>query len=585
MSRLEAGDCLLILAQEDTTPLDITLQDSLAFVRTSGERQALGTYHGELEELRDPDALSSALQTLDRPLVVVLKDAHLALGTAGKLQVGGDGGASGFPVLAYVPPCRPESLGDAGFCGDHGIRYPYLAGAMANGIGSEEVVEAMGRAGMLAFFGSAGLPLDRVRQAVERITANLGDMPFGFNLIHSPNERGMEEDVVDLYLERGVRLVEASAFLQLTPAVIRYRLHGIHRSGAGEVIAPNRIIAKVSREEIAEKFFSPPPEKILGKLLDAGKITTEEAELAREIPVAQDITAEADSGGHTDHRPALALLPTLCSVRDRLQKQHGYARPLRVGLAGGIATPESAAAAFAMGAAYVLTGSVNQACREAGTSDDVRQMLAETRQADVARAPAADMFEMGVTVQVLKRGTMFSMRAGKLYQLYRSCNSLDEIPPDEREKLEKTVFRRSLDEVWEETRAFFLERDPRQIERAENKPKYKMALVFRWYLGQSSNWANSGLSDRKVDYQIWCGPAMGAFNEWAKGSFLEDWENRDVVTVARNILYGAAVLQRANALAQQGIAVSSKVRRIEALTSAQLDERLDVEAIDEQKVG
>ena len=48
-----------------------------------------------------------------------------------------------------------------------------------------------------------------------------------------------------------------------------------------------------------------------------------------------------------------------------------------------------------------------------------------------------------------------------------------------------------------------------------------MALVFRWYLGQSSRWANAGEPTRKLDYQVWCGPAMGAFNEWAKGSFLE----------------------------------------------------------------
>ena len=48
-----------------------------------------------------------------------------------------------------------------------------------------------------------------------------------------------------------------------------------------------------------------------------------------------------------------------------------------------------------------------------------------------------------------------------------------------------------------------------------------MALVFRWYLGLSSRWANAGEPTRKVDYQVWCGPAMGAFNEWTKGSFLE----------------------------------------------------------------
>ena len=70
--------------------------------------------------------------------------------------------------------------------------------------------------------------------------------------------------------------------------------------------------------------------------------------------------------------------------------KYGFKTPLRVGLAGGIATPDAAAGAFAMGAAYILTGSINQAAVEADTSDCVREMLVQARQADVAMAPAAD---------------------------------------------------------------------------------------------------------------------------------------------------------------------------------------------------
>jgi hypothetical protein len=46
---------------------------------------------------------------------------------------------------------------------------------------------------------------------------------------------------------------------------------------------------------------------------------------------------------------------------------------------------------------------------------------------------------------------------------------------------------------------------------------------------------------------------MGAFNEWVKGSFLEATEQRRVTTVAWNILFGAAVLMRANQLKLQGV--------------------------------
>src|SRR5262249_47035353 len=261
-------------------------------------------------------------------------------------------------------------------------------------------------------------------------------------------EAGLEAAVVDLYLRRRIRLVEASAFLNLTLPVVRYRVTGLRRDESGRIVAPNRIIAKVSRVEVASKFLAPPPEKMLSELVAAGEITREQAGWAARIPVAEDVTAEADSGGHTDNQPAIVLLPTMLALRDRMQAQYGYDRPLRIGAAGGISTPWAAAAALAMGAAYLVTGSVNQSCVEAGTSDAVRRMLAQAQQADVAMAPAADMFEMGVKVQVLKRGTLFAMRAARLYELYRTHESLDAIPADERANLEKTIFRAPIATIW-----------------------------------------------------------------------------------------------------------------------------------------
>src|SRR5262249_49414437 len=195
--------------------------------------------------------------------------------------------------------------------------------------------------------------------------------------------------------------------------------------------------------------------------------------------------------------------------------------------------------AFARGAAYVLTGWISQACVESGSSDPVREMLAQAEQADTAMAPAADMFEMGVKVQVLKRGTMFPMRAAKLYELYRAYPTLEALPAADRGTLEKQFFRTTLEAAWESTREFFLKRDPRHVERAQRDPKHKMALVFRSYLGLSSRWANAGEPSRAMDYQVWCGPAMGAFNEWVKGTFLEQPENRRAADVALNLLFGA----------------------------------------------
>jgi PfaD family protein len=456
-----------------------------------------------------------------------------------------------YPLLAYVPPLHPENLGDPFFKQAYNLRYPYVVGAMANGITSVEMVAEAVRAGMLGFFGAAGLSPNEIEQAIVRLQQQLKGFTVGFNLIHSPNEPDLEAATVELYLKREVRLVSASAYLDLTLPLVYYRVNGIHRDEKGHTVCPNRIIAKISRIEVARKFFAPPPDKFLNQLLDRRLITPDQAALAKTIPLADTMTAEADSGGHTDNQPAIALLPTILALRDAMVEKYHYDTPLCVGLGGGIATPGSAAAAFALGAGYILTGSVNQACVEAGTCEAVRRMLAEASQADVTMAPAADMFEMGVKVQVLKRGTMFPFRAMRLYDLYGLYTNLNEIPDKEKTVLERDFFRQSLAEEWEQTKAFFRTRDPQQIQRAEKDPKHKMALVFRSYLGRSSNWANSGDPTRRIDYQIWCGPAMGAFNEWTKDSFLAMPENRKTVTVALNLLLGASVITRFNWLRSQ----------------------------------
>ncbi len=521
-------------------------------------------------------AFYESLTDLSCPIYILDVDGHVGVAQDGVATIGpsDSSAADSYPLLGWAPPMGLGSLGDPGFKADHGLKYAYICGAMANGITSTAMVEAAGRAGMLGFFGAGGLSVDQIQAAIDTLQGRLGNLPFGFNLIHSPNDPDLEQQTVDLYLAKGVRLISASAYLELTPPLVQYRVHGIQRDPNGRIVCPNRVIAKVSREEVARKFFSPPPEKYLRVLLQQGTITADEATLARQIPMAQDLTAEADSGGHTDNRPALCLLPTITALRNELAKQYAYPIPLRVGLAGGIATPASAAAAFAMGAAYILTGSVNQSCVEADTSSFVKKMLAEARQADVTMAPAADMFEMGVKVQVLKRGTMFSMRGHKLYEIYRTYDRFADVPPSQRKQVEETMLKCTFEEEWQHTRAFFMRRDPSQVQRAEKDPKHQMALVFRSYLGRASLWAKSGIADRAIDYQIWCGPAMGAFNEWVKGSFMENPENRRTVTVALNLLYGAAVMDRINTLKSQGIQSPSTLDELAPMDEARIHERV-----------
>jgi len=502
---------------------------------------------------QDSDGIYGVLSDLDRPCYLVRTERGVGATTVAPNHWPNRQGT----VVAALGPLPPQRLGSARFTARHGTAYAYMTGAMADGIASEDLVIALARAGMLGSFGAAGLLPERVERALNRFQAELRGLPFAANLIHSPSEDALERGAVELYLRHRVRCVEASAFMDLTSNVVRYRVAGLRRGANGRPLAENRLIAKVSRPEVAHRFLLPPPGQIVDDLAARGLISAEQAGLARVVPMADDITVEADSGGHTDRRPLTALFGTIVRLRDTVQRERRYADPPRVGAAGGIGTPQAAAAAFALGADYVVTGSVNQSCLESGTSPAARQLLAAAGIADCEMAPAADMFELGVELQVLRKGTLFPMRAKRLYELYRGYGGIDALPPAERARLEQQVFRRPIAAVWEDVVAYFTARDPEQLTRAARDPKRKMALIFRWYLGMASRWAIAGEPDRGADYQIWCGPAMGAFNEWVRGTYLAAPENRRVADVATHLLRGAAFVTRVHQLALSGVRLPS----------------------------
>jgi trans-AT polyketide synthase, acyltransferase and oxidoreductase domains len=523
---------------------------------TTAEAPSLRWLPGQQKAAFSADGLLESVRQFRQPAHIIRGRAGHEPGVGLQGRVVTSSAAEGYEVLGSLPALYPEWLGDRSFTRAHGVRFPYVAGEMANGIATVASVVAMARAELLGFFGAAGLALAAVERAVEELAHTLRGLGnWGVNLIHSPAEAGREDRVVDLLLRAGVPKVSASAFMELTPAVVRCAVAGLRPDRNGDVVRARHLFAKVSHPEIAEKFLSPAPAEILRILLHRQQITEDEAHLAARIPLAEDVTVEADSGGHTDNRPLVVVLPAIRALRDDISRRHGYTRPIRVGAAGGLGEPAGVAAAFAAGAAYVVTGSVNQLSVEAGLSDAAKELLAQADLADVTMAAAADMFESGVRVQVLRRGTLFAARANQLHDLYRAYPSLEAIPAPVRDRLEKDVLRSTFEDAWAQTRRFWQERDPREVDRAEGDPHHRMALVFRSYLGLSSRWAIDGEPTRRADYQIWCGPAIGAFNRWVAGSPLAVPQQRTVVQIALNLLEGAAAVTRAHQLRTYGVAV------------------------------
>lgn len=438
---------------------------------------------------------------------------------------------------------KASSLGNADFKADYGIKYAYLTGAMYKGIASKEMVVALGKVGLMGFLGAGGLSLEQIESDIRYIKQALPlGTPYGINLLNSLDQPDLEVRTVDLFLLHGVRYIEAAAYMEVTSSIVYYRLKGAKRIADGGIHFLNHVLAKVSRPEVAAAFMAPPPQEMVRKLVDSGHLTADEGALSQEIPVAGEICVEADSGGHTDQGVAYALMPTMLRLRDSMLLQHKYQTPIRVGAAGGIGTPEAAAAAFILGADFIMTGSINQCTVEAKISDAVKDMLQEANVQDMAYAPAGDMFELGAKIQVLKKGLFFPARANKLYELYSRHKSIEELDEKTRIQIESRYLKRTFQDVWNETKSYYIKTGRKSVEELEKHPKEKMALIFKWYFIHSTRLAASGNEDQRVDYQIQCGPAMGAFNQWVKGTTLESWRNRKVAEIGEKIIQDAAEL-------------------------------------------
>jgi trans-AT polyketide synthase, acyltransferase and oxidoreductase domains len=104
-------------------------------------------------------------------------------------------------------------------------------------------------------------------------------------------------------------------------------------------------------------------------------------------------------------------------------------------------------------------------------------------------------------VQVLKKGVFFPARANRLYEPYTRHNSIDEIDPKTRIQIQE---------------------DGSDV--------------------QSTRLASGGSPNGQVNYQIQFWRALGAFNQWIKGTELEPWRNRHVAVICKEIMQTAADL-------------------------------------------
>ena len=129
---------------------------------------------GPLETISfDEEGIKAKLRNLDAPCYAVRQGQNIGISNEGKLGEALQEGPQQLEALPFSPALPVHQFGDPAFKAFHNVNYAYYAGSMANGISSEALVIALGKAGFLASFGAGGLVPARIEQAIQKIQAAL----------------------------------------------------------------------------------------------------------------------------------------------------------------------------------------------------------------------------------------------------------------------------------------------------------------------------------------------------------------------------------------------------------------------------
>ncbi|WP_432090945.1 ACP S-malonyltransferase [Streptomyces sp. NRRL F-5630] len=424
-------------------------------------------------------------------------------------------------TTARSAPRRPrvtrERLGAARFRERYATDSAWVVSGTGDGAAGDEVCRAARAAGLMAFTDpSPGAP----------DPASLGEAArsgWGSGLRPGP-----EADTrVTALLAHDVRHVEADHPHGPDAALVRFRFTGAHRGPAGTPVAVRHVLARVTGPGQAAAFLRPPAPSLLAGLVRTGALTEDEADAARELPVASDLAVQDPGGWHEDGADAYQLLPAVAALAARAPGTE----PVHVGLCGVVGTPEQAATAFALGAAFLVSTSLTACAPEARLAPSLKDTLARAGEDDVTWAPTERHAALGVPGRVVRRGTLFPARSGLLHRLLCEHRYFADIPAPRRRHIEEHLLGGPA--------------PPPPGSRADDRPL--TADVFRWYVRETARRTPAGEPLRPVDHQLRCDPEAICFNRAAAGTALAAWTARTPGALAAHLLTHAAELLTARA--------------------------------------
>jgi NAD(P)H-dependent flavin oxidoreductase YrpB (nitropropane dioxygenase family) len=274
-------------------------------------------------------------------------------------------------------------------CDLYGIETPIFAFSH-----SPAVVRAVTSAGGFGVLGAAGLEPEELDQALQRITQECAGKSFGIDLIIPDNYIGKEQgglsfDELQKHIPQGHRdfvdgLLDEN---QIPPLPDNYRVRP-SRTGTGISLKRGKELVDIALSYpvklIVNALGVPPPYIIerahqqgvrVGALVGAVKHALHQKEAGVDLIIAQGFEA----GGHTGEIASMVLTPQVVDA----------VSPIPVLSAGGIASGRQMAAALALGAQGVWTGSVWLMTQVAETHPVVKEKFRQASSSDTLRSRAS----------------------------------------------------------------------------------------------------------------------------------------------------------------------------------------------------
>lgn len=420
-------------------------------------------------------------------------------------------------------------LGSSDFKTEYDTEFAYVVGGLYHGVSSAAMIRTLNNAGIVGFLGLQGMDLNAGKELLDTALQSVPKERIGTHIVYNGLKPEESASALQMIIEYDIRRIEISGFFKPSQELILYRLRGLSYGKNDIPQSAYKMIVYVNNPKVMEEFLKPASEQLIGRLLTQRKITEEEAVIAAKLPICDDICIDNVSSG----AGRLSWISNLKHYARELSEKYGIKKMVRIGIGGGIGNPEMLALAFLAGADFVTTRSMNQCTAEAETSPQVKDLLQSAAENDFTYAPVEELFEFGEKVSVLKRGTLYPIRALKLYEIYTKYNSIEEISEKEKKLITEKYFHMSFEEMFERAAR---ELTPAEQRIASEQPKYKMSLIFKGFLKQCLLWAQTGKAGEEINFAVVSGSEMADANRWLKNSGLEEWSTRHVDELAKRMM-------------------------------------------------